>query len=455
MNRLCHGTVVLVACVTALSCGGDPTGDLRGDPERLSAEPSSIFIDQGVTQAVTVRALDEQGNELLAPVTAIAVNPAGLVDVTIDSTYLVGTDTTAPGVIASTRTRLSVTGVNRAAGTVTVTAAGLTLDIPVRVLPVATEFDATFSNQLPALTEQVTITAPAGFIFTDSSVVSFAGAAATIPIGHTENTVTFLPGPNTVGKATITNVVPAYAPALALDFTTVDTIATPVIDTLDAVLSTTAPTAGQPILMTAPAGFIFQPAAAVSVAGIAAIVNDRAVDGTSITFQIAPGTVGAVGVDSALLTALPQFPLSLPVRDTIVAAPLAPLAGTGSTATAPNTNAPGPGLSVAIFDVGAFTAPDITGDGGLGAQYYKVTITEEADYTFTTDWPGAADDVDAVLCFDAACSDGVFAGTGIDHPEVGTLTLTPGTYYLGVVLFEGLPQASITVTITRELPVVP
>jgi hypothetical protein len=443
MNRLCHGTVVLVACVTALSCG-DPTGDLRGDPDRLSADPSSLFIDQGVTEAVTVRALDQQGNELAAPVTDIAVNPAGLVDVTIDSTFLVGTDTANPGVIPSTRTRLSVTGVNRASGTVTVTAAGLTLDIPVRVLPVATEFDATFSNQLPLLAENVTITAPAGFSFTDSSIVTFPGAPTTVPIGHTGNTLTFLPGPNTAGKATITNIVPAYAPALSLDFTTVDTIATPRIDTLDAILSTTTPTAGQPILMTAPAGFVFQPAAAVSVAGIAAIVNSRAVDGSSITFQIAPGTVGAVGVDSALLTTLPQFPLSLPVRDTIVAAPLAPLAGTDDPATAPNTDAPGVGGATAIFDAPDFVA---TID-----HFYKLTVTEAGDYTMTVDW-SLGSDVDGLVCLDVACSgfaEPAFGMATAAHPETATYTLAAGTYYLLVEDFAGDAAGStVTVTITR------
>ena len=440
MNRLCHGTVVLVACVTALSCG-DPTGDLRGDPDRLSADPSSLFIDQGVTEAVTVRALDQQGNELAAPVTNIAVNPAGLVDVTIDPTFLVGTDTTAPGAIPSTRTRLSVTGLNRAAGTVTVTAAGLTLDIPVRVLPVATEFDATFSNQLPVFTENVTVTAPAGFSFTDSSTVSFPGAPTPIVIGNTGSTLTFLPGPNTSGKATITNIVPAYAPALSLDFTTVDTIATPRIDSLDAAFSTTTPTSGQQVVMTAPAGFIFQPTAAVTVAGTAVIVNSHAVDGSSITFQVVPGTVGPVVVDSTFLTVLPQFPLSLAATDTIVAGPVAPLAGTGSTATAPTVPVPAVGGASAGFD-----APDFAGSPDA---FYRIDVTEAADYVITLDWT-VGSDLDLILCDDAACSAPDFQAALSNHPESGTYTLAPGTYYIWANDFGADAAGSqITISITR------
>ena len=440
MNRLCHGTVVLVACVTALSCG-DPTGDLRGDPTRVSSEPSSLFIDQGATEAITVRVIDAQGNELAAPVTDIVVSPVGMVDVSIDSTFLVGTDTIAPGVIQATRTRLNVTAVNRAAGTIIVTAGGLSDTIPVRVLPVATEFDATFSNQAPALGESVTLTAPAGFSFTDSSAITVAVGPAPIVTGAAGNTLTFLPGPNTAGKATVTNVVPSYAPALSLDFTTVDTIGTPVIDSLDATFSTTTPTSGQQVTMTAPAGFTFQPTAAVSVAGTAAIVNSRAVDGSAITFQVVPGSVGAVVVDSTLLTALPQFPLSLAARDTILAGPVTTLPGTAAAATAPVVPVPAVGGGTAAFDVPDFTA---TVD-----HFYRINVAEAGDYTITLDWD-VGSDIDLILCNDVACSAPDFAAATGAHPESATYTLAPGTYYILAEDFGAdAAGAQITITITR------
>ncbi|MEP7226675.1 MAG: hypothetical protein ABI785_04895 [Gemmatimonadales bacterium] len=450
MNRLCHGTVVLVACVTALSCG-DPTGDLRGNPERLSADPASLFIDQGATQQITVRAVDAQGNELAAPVTNIAVSPAGLVDVSIDSTYLAGTDTVAPGVIQSTRTRISVVGVARAAGTITVTAAGLTLDIPVRVLPVGTAFDATFSNQAPALGELVTLTAPAGFSFTDSSAITVTVGPAPIVTGAAGGTLTFLPGPNTAGKATVTNVVPSYAPALSLDFTTVDTIGTPIIDSLNAAFSTRTPTSGQQVTITAPAGFTFQPTAAVSVAGTAAFVNSRAVDGSTITFQVVPGSTGPVAVDSTFVTALPQFPLSLTASGgDLVAGPVTVIAGTATTATAPTFNAPAaPGLGIGIFNTAAFPGADITGDGGVGAQYYKINLAAPATLNFTIASDNGVPDLDGVLCSDAACTAPDFALASVAHNEGGAVALPAGITYLAVVNFDGGVAGSVTVTITQ------
>ena len=450
MNRLCHGTVVLVACVTALSCG-DPTGDLRGDPSRVSSEPSSLFIDQGATEAVTVRVVDAQGNELNAPVTDIEVSPAGLVDVRIDSTFLIGTDTTAPGFIDGTRTRLNVTGGNRAAGTIIVHAGGLSDTIPVRVLPVATEFDASFSNQAPALGESVTLTAPAGFSFTDSSAITVTVGPAPIVTGAAGGTLTFLPGPNTAGKATVTNVVPSYAPALSLDFTTVDTIGTPIIDSLDAAFSTRTPTSGQQVTITAPAGFTFQPTAAVSVAGTAAIVNARAVDGSTLTFQATPGSTGPVAVDSTFVTSLPQFPLSLAASGgDLVAGPVTAIAGTATTGTAPTFNAPAaPGLGVGIFDVATFTGPDITGDGGVGAQYYRINLAAPATLNFTIASDNGVPDVDGVLCSDAVCSAPNFALASAAHTETGAVALPAGITWLAVVNFDGGVAASITVTITQ------
>lgn len=464
MNRLSLGMAVLVLSMAATSCG-DPTGDLRGDVSKLVATPSAITLDQGATQNVVVRAVDEQGNELVAPVDGITVNPANLVTVTIDSSFLAGTDTTGEAQIPTpTKTQLVVTGVERNAGTITVSAAGKTLDIPVRVVPVATEFDATFSNQAPALAEQVTLTAPAGFSFTDTSVVSFAGAPNPIitSLAPDGSSLTFLPAANTVGHATITHVVPSYAPGFSLQFTTVDTIATPIFDSLDATFTTTTPSQGEQVVMTAPAGFRFQPAAAITVGGIAAIINGLAADSSTVTFQVPPGTGGAVKVDSMVISALPQFPLSIAARDTFVGAPLAALPNTNTPGSAPTFNAPSLGFSAAIFDVGTFAGDDFLGDCDAScpskAQYYKVNITEAGDYTFSLDWDNASTDLDGFLCFDLACSDGGLLGSGGDHPEATSFTaLTPGTYLIDAILFDniGPVPGTVTVTISHDVPAGP
>jgi hypothetical protein len=98
----------------------------------------------------------------------------------------------------------------------------------------------------------------------------------------------------------------------------------------------------------------------------------------------------------------------------------------------------------AFFDTGGFPAADISGDGGVGAQYYQFTVTETSSYTITLNWPaGNAADLDLVLCNDPGCSespDGLFpsfVAAGASHPEGGDYNnLAPGTYYIVAVFFE-------------------
>jgi hypothetical protein len=452
MTRLLHGSVVLALCAALMSCG-DPTADLRGGPSRIVADPSALFLAQGETKNVTVRVLDDQGNELSEPVSITSFAPT-LVTVSIDSGFLPGTDTTTAGQIPDpTRTRLIVTGVGRDSGSVVLSAGGVLDTLPVRVLPVATEFDATFSNQTPALGETVTVTAPAGFSFAADSGLTFAAGPTPIVVARAADgsSLTFLPGPNTVGKATFQGVVPSYAPALILPFTTNDTIATPVVDTLDATFSSTTPAQNQYVVLTPPAGFHFTDSAAVSMAGTSLPIFSRGASGSSITFLPAPGSFGVVKVDSVLVDVVPQFPLSLPVRDTIVVGPLAAVAGTGSTATAPAITLAAPGGTAGFFDAATFTAPDITFDGGVAAQYYKFTPTTTAvTITMDVQGPGADTDVDIVLCSDAACSDGGdFTAAATGQPETGTFTVTAGTtYYIAVVLFLGTPPGATGISLT-------
>jgi hypothetical protein len=446
MKRLYHGLAVLALCIIASSCG-DPTGNLRGSPDRVTSDPSAIFIDQGATQNIIVRVLDEQGNELADPITDITVSPANLVTVTIDSSFLAGTDTTSPSRIPSpTRTQLVVSGVTLNSGFIAVTAGGKSDTIPVRVLPVSTGFDASFSNQAPPLGELVTLTAPAGFSFSAPSVVT-VGIDTLVVTGVAGNTLTFLPGANVVGKATITHVVPAYAPALSLTFTTVDTIGTPA--GLAATLSTTTPAQSQAVTMTAPAGFTFQPAATLTFAALPAVVNSRAPDGSSITFQVFPGKSAPVVIDSALVTAVPGFPLSLPTLDTVFAAAATPLVGTGATATAPVLSLPAVGQSVATFDDAVFTGADITTDGGVGAQYYRIVLAAPATLTISVSSDNAVPDLDVVLCSDVACSAPDFALASTEHDEGGTVALPAGTTYLAVVNFDGGAGDAIGIAISR------
>lgn len=214
-----------------------------------------------------------------------------------------------------------------------------------------------------------------------------------------------------------------------------------------ATFSNAAPALNEPVTITLPAGFKFDATAAGETDRGPLLVQSFSVDSTAIVVLVPPGSVGPVTLSGVQVGFLPGVSLTGIPTDATVTADATPLLGTGATGTAPAVPVPTLGTSTAFFDVGVFTGADITGDGGLGAQYYKFIVTQAGDYTITTNWVGAAD-IDAIMCFDAACGGGAFVGTGSTQPEQGTISLTPGTYYYSVVLFAGAAPSDFSAQIS-------
>jgi hypothetical protein len=212
-----------------------------------------------------------------------------------------------------------------------------------------------------------------------------------------------------------------------------------------ATFSNASPAINEGVTITLPAGYKFGPNAAVTSDLGDGFITSFAADSTSIVAVIPPGTNGPLTLNGVNASFLPGLDLSLPTAD-VVTAVATPVGGDTPAAAAP---IPTPALdgTTVFFDGSAFTGADVTVDGGVGAQYYSLTVTEAGDYTFTTDWPGAAD-LDPWVCVTAAgCA--TIAGSGIDQPEEGTLTLTPGTYIVSIVLFAGSPPDFIKLTIAH------
>jgi hypothetical protein len=457
MNRLLVGLVVLAMSVAALSCG-DPTGSLRGGATKVVTDPSLLFLTEGQTKSFEVRVLDEQGNELADSVT-LETFPSAVVDVKVDSAFLLGTDTTQPGPIPSkTRTKFNVTAMARDSGTIVVGSGGLTASVPVRVLPGTAAFDAAFSTLTPGLTEEITITAPAGFSFAPNATIAFGGDTTAVFITNRApdgSSIQFLIRPNSSGPAALTGIVPAYDTALKLPFTTTEEVTAVAFDSLDVALPASVPQ-NQPITVDLSAtGFHFDTNATVAFGGTAALILNRSADSTVVSVLPQPGSLGPGSLDRIFPAVLPQFRLNLPTKQSTVVAPLSAIPGDDDPSTAPAVSTPsGPGDHTAFFDAGTFTGADITGDGGFGAQYYKLTVATAGDVTITTDWDNDAD-MDQVLCFDVGCVGEDFTAATAAQPESATYTLTAGTYYLAIVFFDvdprsGKPPTKLTVTMSEK-----
>jgi hypothetical protein len=99
---------------------------------------------------------------------------------------------------------------------------------------IGTTFDATFSNQTPAVLEAVTLTAPAGFTFDDTTNVTIGGnLAITQSVAGDGSSVTLLPIPGSAGVASVDGVVPAAAPSNIVTMLTLQTITVPPLTPLE------------------------------------------------------------------------------------------------------------------------------------------------------------------------------------------------------------------------------
>ena len=214
MKRLLCGSVVLAASLALVSCKGDPTSDFRGDPTRILAEPSSVFLDQGSDEAVTVTLLDDQGDPLAGDF-EVAATGTGIT--VVKNEEFLGTTVGIP--LESQAQFIITAGDAPTPSSFTVTAGGLSLEIPVKVTPTSIGA-AVFSNPTPAVNEPVTVTAE-GYTFLPDAAISFAGTPALV-LGVAEDgtSMTFLPAPGTIGTALLDNVSINFLPGTPLSLET-------------------------------------------------------------------------------------------------------------------------------------------------------------------------------------------------------------------------------------------
>jgi len=348
MNRNVRSSVLLAACLGLWSCTSDPTGDLGGTPDHLIATPSSIFVEQGDTEIIEVQLYDEQGGQL--PTSFTVANASANIDVTVDDEFLPEYDADGNLVTPAevTKLRVNVTGVSAASTSFTVSASGLSVDIPVKVVP--TSLAATVSNATPDIGEELVVTMPAGLTFDADATFTFAGA----------------PDP---------------------------------------------------------------------------FIVSRAVDGTSVTLLVAPGTNAPLTISGVHPDFAPDVALTLNTTETIDATSTSLYVGSDATGTAPEITLPAVGGSVSWYDIPA-TSP----------QYYKFVLATATTLKTTINWEDGGGDIDIAWYTGAGAFLGYFgAGTGA-HPEESTHAFDAGTYLIGPEIYSGAPGGwySFTIEVVSE-----
>jgi hypothetical protein len=307
MKRLLRGSVVLAVAVGFLSCSGDPTSDFR-EPSGIVASPSIVFIDVGETKPVVASLQDDQGNQVAADYEITAVGSG--ITVVQDTAFQ---HTTAGGHI-DRQVRFQVTGTAIANSSFTLTAGGQSLVIPVRVTPAA--IDIVISNPTPAWGDTITLTAPAGVLFTAESEVTFAGGAPgdIVSLSPDRTVLTVVPGPNTAGAVTITNTTVSYDETLNFTVTSNGTVTSPPLTSVEGVFSNQNPALGEIVTLTLPAGIRVIPESVSVDSGMVleGAMNPAdivvAPDSGSITFVPAPNSDSVLTIHGVVPGVLPQFP---------------------------------------------------------------------------------------------------------------------------------------------------
>jgi hypothetical protein len=342
MQRLTRRLVVCGALGLFVACSGDPT-DNTGTPTQIVLNPGVLFVPQGDSQPMIVSVVDEDGQALQADFTTSEVG-AGI-EVVLDPTFL-PINSSNP---IRRSARFFVKGVDLTATTFKVNALGLSATVQVTSVP--SLFTGTFSNTAPALGDTITLTAPTGTSFTDSTVLSFGGQPAFV-ISQDATTIVFLPPPNVAGlPAGLTNVAVASNPNLVFALVTSEIFTTDSIIDVGTNLTPTAPALGGTVTLVLPPELraIPESLSALRVAGDTLVPLNLTIspDSGTITFIPPPNNDTTVEVHGVIGRRLPQFPLTVataarlttPVVDSIPATVSATTPAANQVVTLTTTNA--------------------------------------------------------------------------------------------------------------------
>jgi hypothetical protein len=339
MQRLTR-CMVLLGAVGALSAvsgcaSGDPT-DNNGTPTEIVSNPDVVFVDQGQTQPVVVSVVDEDGQALEADFTVDNIG-AGIT-VTPDPDFQ---PVTGPFPLRR-QARFFVQAVDLTATTFRVSALGLSKDVQVTSVPAS--LAAVFSNATPALGDTITITAPAGTFFSQTSAISFGVQDLVITDRAADGSViTFIPAPTIHGPLTVTEVNVTSDPDLSFTLSTTETLITDSLVVVPATFSNQTPALGETVTLTLPATLKVDPLAAADLTIAAAALPPRdivvAADSGSIAFVPAPNSDSVAVIPGVFHFRLPMYPLILPTTLKVTTPVVTDLPSTLSSAT-PAVNVP-------------------------------------------------------------------------------------------------------------------
>jgi hypothetical protein len=246
------------------------------------------------------------------------------------------------------------------------------------------------------LGDTIQITAPTGTFFTETSELTFGGAAPVV-VSQDATQITFIPFPNIIGPAVVSDVGVSSNPDLLFTLATPDTVRTDSISNIGASVSPATPALGAPVTVVLPAGLKVIPESLTVAAGppptlglqvagseVAPLNVTVSADSSTITFVPPPNADSFVVVPGVIAQRLPMYPLELSTTAKVTTPVITAVPSTVSDA-APDVNEP---ITLNSTD-GSFTfAPDATVTVGAIEGFVSSIAGDGSSMTFIAP-PGA------------------------------------------------------------------
>ena len=310
----------------------------------------------------------------------------------------------------------------------------------------------TFSNLAPGIGESITVTPPAGIVFTAGTKVTFdsLGPVPHYTVAGDGSSIAMVAGPNSVGPTTFTNVANPANPSFTFTLKSADTLKSAGVSVFEATADKANAAANEPVTFTGSSSNykfdVFN--SLLFVNGTPALLSSVTADSSSAVVLPRPGTTG--GSSYLLSPLVAGFLLdSLPISGNgpTVAALGASQAGTDDFGTAPTINAPGVGEAVAFWDGAPYGHTSAAALGSASDRLYKLVVPADGSFRFALPYISDGSDLGIYFYRDDATHSLItsfFADDlGAGGAESADIDLDAGTYYMAVVHFHYTTAASL------------
>ena len=209
MNRLVRGSVLFAVAAIVGACGGTDTEGID-ETDHLVSDPAIVFVSNVDSQAVFVEAVNALGQQLEGDfaITSVGTGLSAVIDTSFAPVLGREGNPTRVRIFVKAATTSSLVS-----SSFTVTANGVSLDIPVAITP--STLLGNLTNPTPNVGDTIGFVGSAPLTFTAASTITFATGGAGIVTGVSQDgtTLFFLAPPGGSGDATITDVHLPYLSA--------------------------------------------------------------------------------------------------------------------------------------------------------------------------------------------------------------------------------------------------